>query len=321
MLDVFFTVDVEIWCDGWHNIDEKFPSAFRKYITGDTLAGAYGVPYTLKVLSDHGLHGVFFVEPLFSARFGGQSLADIVGPILETNGPEVQLHLHTEWVDEARAPLLDTVRGKRQHLRYFSRAEQTRLVGAGADLLRQAGAVDINAFRAGSFAFNRDTLSALRAHEIGFDSSYNASHFGLDSGVMPGATVVEPIQCDGVFEYPMTVFDDGTRALRHAQLTSCSFGEMTGLLWQALERERRAFVILSHGSELLNPAKTRHDPIVLKRFHKLCGFLAKHPDCFRVRGFRDLAPQIASQQPAPLDSPIWKTGVRMLEQAYRRTYR
>jgi len=37
MLDVFFTVDVEVWCDGWNNIDERFPSAFRKYIFGPTV--------------------------------------------------------------------------------------------------------------------------------------------------------------------------------------------------------------------------------------------------------------------------------------------
>ena len=27
-LKVFFTVDVEIWCDGWHDLDTKFKSAF-----------------------------------------------------------------------------------------------------------------------------------------------------------------------------------------------------------------------------------------------------------------------------------------------------
>jgi hypothetical protein len=32
MLDVFFTVDVEIWCDGWRNLDARFPDAFRRYV-------------------------------------------------------------------------------------------------------------------------------------------------------------------------------------------------------------------------------------------------------------------------------------------------
>ena len=29
MLNVFFTIDVEIWCNGWHNIDAKFANALK----------------------------------------------------------------------------------------------------------------------------------------------------------------------------------------------------------------------------------------------------------------------------------------------------
>lgn len=319
MLDVFFTVDVEIWCDGWHDIDQKFPGSFRQYIYGPTLKGDFGLPYQLKVLNDHGLAGVFFVEPLFSSRFGEQALAEIVGLIRES-GQEVQLHLHTEWVDESRVPLLEDAHTKRQHLRYFTLEEQTTLIARGAELLRKAGANDINAFRAGSFAFNRDTLSALSANSIPFDSSYNASLFGLDSGVMPGVTVVEPVECGNIYEYPMTVFNDGTSALRHAQLTACSFQEMEGLLWQAIKSGRSSFVILSHGSELLNQAKNRQDDVVVKRLQKLCAFLDKNRDVFRMCGFHGLKPKLTQQQPAPLSSPIWKTGARILEQVYRRKF-
>lgn len=319
MLDVFFTIDVEVWCDGWNNIDGKFPGAFRKYIYGPTSKGAFGLPYQLDVLKQHGLTGVCFIEPLFSTRFGEQPLAEIVGLVREYE-QEAQLHLHTEWVDESRVPLLAGVHSKRQHLRYFSKEEQTILVAKGAELLNRAGARDINAFRAGSFGFNRDTLAALAANGIAFDSSYNASLFGPDSGVMPGVTVVEPVECDGVYEYPMTVFKDGTGSLRHTQLTSCSYREIEGLLWQALESGRSAFVILSHGSELLNQAKDRPDDVAVKRFQKLCSFFDKNRDSFRVRGFQGLEPQITHRQPEPLASPVWKTGARMLEQAYRRKF-
>lgn len=319
MLDVFFTVDVEIWCDGWLGIDDKFPSAFRKYIYGTTEKGNYGLPYQLEVLKHHGLTGVFFVEPLFSTRFGRQPLAEIVG-LLRENAQEVQLHLHTEWVDEARQPLLENAYAKRQHLRYFSAEEQSTLVAAGASLLKGAGADHVNAFRAGSFAMNADTLHALAANKIAFDSSYNASLFGADSGVMPGVTVVEPIECQGVYEYPMTVFKDGSGHLRHVQLTACTSREIEGLLWQALEKGRSSFVTLSHSFELLNQLKDRPDDIVVKRFQKLCAFLDKHRDVFRVRGFQGLDPKTQSEQPAPLDSPIWKTGLRTIEQLYRRKF-
>ena len=112
MLDVFFSVDVEIWCDGWDNLDEKFPDAFRRYVYGQTARGNFGLPYTVQVLREHGLKGVFFVEPLFSTRFGSQPLEEIVGLIRE-GGQEIQLHLHPEWVDESVEPLLENINGKR----------------------------------------------------------------------------------------------------------------------------------------------------------------------------------------------------------------
>lgn len=319
MLDVFLTVDVELWCDGWDDIDAKFPGAFRQYIHAVTPTGSYGLPYQLGVLKDHGLTGVFFVEPLFSARFGLPPLTEIVG-LVRDGGQEVQLHIHTEWVDEALQPLLPGVQGKRQHMRHFSLEEQTRLVSHGAKLIEQAAGGMVTSFRAGSFGFNRDTLGALAANGIAFDSSYNATMMGWDSGVMPGVRLVDTIICDGVCEVPMTVFRDGTRTLRHAQLAACSHREMEGLLWQALETGRNSFVILSHSAELLNEARTRADPVVIDRFHKLCTFLDRNRDSFRTRGFAGQRPRLTDSQPQPLVSPLWKTGARMLEQARRRRY-
>jgi len=319
MLDVFFTVDVEIWCDGWKHLDERFPDAFRKYIYGPTPKGDYGLPFQIKLLNSHGLTGVFFVEPLFATRFGSAPLAEILG-LLRDGKQDIELHLHSEWVDESREPLLDKIHEKRQHLRYFSLAEQSKLIAIAADLIRKNGGGDIEAFRAGSFAFNKDTLGALAENGIPFDSSYNASQFGLSSGVMPGVTLVEPIKCEGVIEYPMTVFKTGRGSLRHAQLTACSFGEIEALLWKSLESRRSSFVMLFHNFELLNRAKDRADDVVVSRFRKLCSFLDKNRDSFRVRGFRDLQPRFVQSQPDPLSIPAWLTGVRMLEQGYRKRY-
>jgi len=319
MLNVFFTVDVEIWCDGWNDLDSKFSEAFQRYVYGPTPQGNYGLPATLDLLQAHGLKGVFFVEPLFATRFGQQPLADIIGLLREAT-QDIELHLHTEWVDESITPLLSEIKGKRQHLRYFSLAEQRILIQAGERLLQQAGSDAIHAFRAGSFGFNRDTLVALRENKIFFDSSYNATAFGLDSGVSPGITVVDTLHCEDVSEYPMTVFNDGTGTLRHAQLTACSSNELEGLLWQALEAGRQSFVILSHNFELLNQAKTRPDTVVVDRLRKLCAFLDRNRDSFRTCGFKGQIPQPEQSQPPPLTSPVWRTAHRMAEQVYRRRY-
>ncbi len=320
MLDVFFTVDVEIWCDGWTDLDAKFPAAFRKYVYGPTARGDFGMTYQADVLRDHGMTGVFFVEPLFTGRFGSAPLAEIVGLLNERN-QEIQLHLHTEWVDEWKEPLLPDCTSKRQYVRHFTQQEQQTLIAAGQRLIERAGSTAPCAFRAGGFGFDVRTLSALRQVGIRFDSSYNARIFGPDSGLLPGEIVVEPVEHDEVIEYPVTVFADGSGTLRPAQLTACSFAEIEGLLWQALESGRCALVILSHNFELLNWRKDGADRFVLERFRKLISFLDRHRDCFAVRGFRDLQPRTASVQPAPLKSPLWKTGVRTVEQLLRKAQR
>ncbi len=319
MLDVFLTVDVEIWCDGWENLDAKFPDAFRRYVYGQTPHGDYGLPYQTRALRDHGLRGVFFVEPLFATRFGTDPLEEIVG-LLKQADQEIQLHLHTEWADEAEPKLLSSIDRKVQFLHMLSMEDQAHLIGLGAALLRDAGGGSIRAFRAGSFGFNRASLTALRNNGIEFDSSYNASTSGPQSGVLPGTVVTDSCLVDGVYEYPMTVFSDGTSALRHVQLTACSSREIERLMWRALETERRSFVLLSHNFELLNAKRNSVDPVVVDRFEKLCSFLDKNRDCFRVSGFSDLNAVYADAQPPPLSSPLWTTAARMVEQLSRRRY-
>lgn len=318
MLNVYITVDVEVWCDGWKNIDAKFPMCFKQYILGETAFGSYGVAFQAKLLSEHGLRGTFFVEPLFSLRFGRQWLDEAVSHVLQYD-QDVQLHLHTEWIDEAREPPIPVDRGKRQFMRMFNEAEQELLLRLGSSLLTGSGASRPVCFRAGSFGFNHETLSALERVGIPMDASYNASFLGPSSGVAPGQILSDSLMIGGIREFPMTVFADGTGRLRHAQITACSWREMESLLWQALECDQRAFVILCHGSELLNRIRTRPDAIAVSRFEKLCRFLEQNADCFRTQTFdRDLPALHKSRQPVPLKSSIWRTGTRVMEQIWRR---
>lgn len=69
-------------------------------ITGRTTAGDYGIGWQMDRLEAHGLKGAFFVDPMPAPVHGQQIVADIVGPIL-SRGHEVQLHIHTEWLDFA----------------------------------------------------------------------------------------------------------------------------------------------------------------------------------------------------------------------------
>lgn len=319
MLDLYFTVDVEVWCNSWRNLDRKFPQAFQRYVYGHCPEGDFGLPYQLRLLSDYGLKGVFFVEPLFATRFGDEPLGEIVG-LIKQAGHEVQLHLHTEWVDEACSPLLDegAATRKRKYLREFSVDQQTRLIEVGRTMLRRVGGGDACAFRAGGFGFNADTLVALTRNGIPYDASYNGHQFGRRSGVAEGRMLLDVTQIGAVQEIPMTVFRDGLGRLRHAQLGACSQSEIEALLWQAVESERQSFVILSHNFELLRRSKRRADHVVIERFGWLCSFLDKHRDVFRVRGFRDGEIRAARSQPGLLTTSLPMTMGRLAEQVSRR---
>lgn len=319
-MNVFFTVDVEVWCDHWETIDDEFPDAFRRYIYGPGESRDSALPFQLKVLNDYGLRGVFFTEAMFALRFGRAPLEEVVGLISDA-GQEVQLHLHTEWVDEAIEPPLENVRQKRQFLRDFTLAEQGILVKTGLRLLADAGAQGVNAFRAGSFGFNRDTLTALAENNVKFDSSYNPTLFGHDSDVSAdGKVLYQPVYVNDVAEYPMTVFQDRPGHFRHAQLGACSFKELSSMLFQAAEAEWNSFVILSHNFETLNASRSRSDPIVVRRFQELCQLLSRHQDIFQTQGFRDLQPTVVARQPRPLKSNVVRTAQRMIEQARRKSY-
>lgn len=314
MLEVYFTIDVEIWCDGWHDLDARFPDAFERYVYGEGRRG--GLPLHLRILNDHGVRSTCFVEPLFAGRFGMAPLQEIVGMILAA-GHEVQLHLHPEWVDECREPLLPGPRAKRQHLRQYSASEQAELIGIGARWLEAAGAPRPTAFRAGSFAFNADTLAALEHNGIPIDSSYNASLFGQTSGLSPGRPLLASERFGAVVEIPMTVFHDGL-GLRHAQLTACSASELENLLCMAAEQAHGHFMLLSHNFELMTPDKRNVDRVVVRRLERVAALLTRHRDLFRVRGMGGPAPCLPERAIRPLRSPLWRTGHRVLEQAWRR---
>ena len=129
-MNVYLTFDVEIWCDGWDNLDGRFASSFQRYVYGRSSKGDYALPKTLEILDRYGLKGVFFVEPLFAARFGVEHLATIV-QLIRAGRHDIQLHLHPEWTDEIRPLPFPGASKKRQHMSYYSCEEQTALITLG----------------------------------------------------------------------------------------------------------------------------------------------------------------------------------------------
>ena len=315
-MNVHLTFDIEVWCNGWNNLDGNFPAAFERYVYGRSAKGEYALPRTLEVLAQHGLKGVFFVEPLFAARFGIRYLKIIVD-LIKAGGHDIELHLHPEWTDEIRPLLFAGATRKRQHLSYYTLEEQTALIRRGIELMAEAGCPRLHAFRSGSFACNADTFAALRECGIAVDSSLNEIYPDSGADLRGKLDLTQPKVVDGLTLLPMTLFRDGTGRLRPAQVGACSAAELRAALDAAHAAGQGHFVLLSHNFEMLKQAGSEPDPIVARRFEALCRYLAQNQDRFEV-AVLDTTPRVAPTAPPLPRVPLHATLQRHGEQLLRR---
>jgi peptidoglycan/xylan/chitin deacetylase (PgdA/CDA1 family) len=317
-VDVLITVDTEVWprTNGWRQTGLR--DDLDRDIEGVTKRASYGVGYQMDVLDRYGLKGVFMVEGLFACFTGPAPLKDLVGRI-QKRGHEVQLHIHPEWLDWMPEPLIPERRGR--NVADFPEDEQFLLIGKALANLREAGARDICAFRAGNYGANRATLRALARLGIRYDSSYNFCYLGRDCSIDFPEPMLQPAEIDGVCEVPISFFSDFPGHHRHVQLCACSHRELRRALLQAHELGWRTFVIVSHSFELLRRSarETTPDPVVVRRFDQLCRFLAENRDRFRTAGFHDLALEPGAFKASRIPtSPMPLTAMRMGEQLARR---
>jgi peptidoglycan/xylan/chitin deacetylase (PgdA/CDA1 family) len=314
-VNVYLTFDVEIWCDGWKDLDTKFSRSFQRYIYGHSAQGDYALPKTLETLARHQLSAVFFVEPLFAGRFGIEHLAIIVD-LIRSGGHDIQLHLHPEWSDEIRPLPFPGAARKRQHLAYYTLEEQVALVRLGLSLMEQVGCSGLTTFRAGSFACNADTYRALHQCGIPFDSSLDEVFEVSGADLRGRLDFTRPQEFEGVSILPISIFRDGMGRMRHAQIGACSFPELREALEAAYRTGIGDFTLLSHNFEMLKPGTSKPDTIVVRRFESLCAYLASDPARFRVGAIK--APTI-DHVPRPTPSvSVFATLRRHAEQLMRR---
>jgi peptidoglycan/xylan/chitin deacetylase (PgdA/CDA1 family) len=320
MLNVFITVDTEVWPRHADRREAGLTLDIERDIYGITELGEFGVRYQMDVLEAHGLKGVFFVEALFASAGGFEQLTRLV-QLIQNRGHEVQLHLHTEWLAWLDPSPLPGRTG--QNLKNFSLEEQTSLIALGIANLQKCGAKNICAFRAGNYGANLDTLRALARNGIRYDTSHNTCYLDSACDMREAGPLVQPKTIHDVREFPITFFQDWPGHYRHAQLCACSAHEMQHALQQAWKSGWQSFVLVSHSFELIrrpmdHPAHP--DNIVIQRFEKLCSFLASNRDKFQTVGFCDMNDSEISQATTfkPLRSAMHRTARRVGEQFMRR---
>ena len=325
IVHVFFTVDTEFHPTDGKWSEQSLAHEVRRDIDGITSEGEFGTFFQADLLNAHGLKGVFFVEALSSYAAGMETLKRVTGRLRE-GGHEVGLHLHPEWL--RRGSLSSILEGRQGGMmRVFSEDDQATLIGLCIDQLHRCGVETVHSFRAGGYAANLDTLTALARNRVPFDSSYNVCWSGITCDIRTEEPMLQPRQIRGVYEFPVSFFQDWPGHYRHAELCACSSQELEFALFDAWKKGWCSFVIVSHSFELIkgrdennDNSPYRADRTVIRRFRRLCEFLANHRDKFQTSTFEAFDLQSIPSQPynQPLSGFFPNTVWRFAEQAWRR---
>jgi hypothetical protein len=265
-----------------------------------------GVGYQLERLAAHGLKACFFVDPMPALLYGIEPIRRMVEPILAA-GQEVQLHLHPSWADVANPVFELTGLGPKRQL---------DLIRTARELLIEAGAPPPIAFRSGSYAADLATLEGLATLGIRFDSSHNGSHHPDPSDLPLDPRRIAPALLEGLVEIPITQIEQRRGHLRHLQICAVSFDELRAALRHAADRSHPVVNIVGHSFELAARGGRRANPLLVRRFEKLCGFLAANRERLPTAFFTDLGDVALDAEALPLRSGALRTAARMAEQAW-----
>lgn len=281
MTSLYFTIDTE-YSPGFFRKFGKAARAenFACSISGETRNGAAGIFYEMDVLERHGLKAVFFVDPMPALVWGTEALADVVQPIM-ARGHDVQLHLHSEWLEfvGAASPLPGRTG---RDIKDFTFDEQCVLLDYARGILIAAGAPAPVAFRAGNYGANDDTLRALAAVGMHYDTSYCPGITGSNCAITLDPDKHNPTEHCGIVEVPIGCIEGPRGSLRHFQLTALAVTEIIAALRHAARQGQSCMTLVSHSFEMLSRDRLKINRIVRRRFERVCTALERMPDVLTV---------------------------------------
>jgi hypothetical protein len=313
MAKVLLTVDTELSAL-LHQRGFSPRANFESSILGRTEAGDYGIIWQMEQLNARGLTGVYFIDPMPALVYGIDVIRDIVALVLQ-HGHEVQLHCHTEWLEWAEKSPVAGRTGR--NIGDFSLEDQMVLLALARDLLEEAGSPALTAFRAGNFGANDDTLRALAAIGLSWDSSFNSAWMGNPCAIALSADEGGPILKHGIAEIPVSGIQDRPGGFRPAQICALSSREMRDALEHAAGQGDSNFVIVTHSFEMLSRNRARPNRLVMARFEAICDAIARNGN-LATASFADLdvtKVKEAGNRAFRLGSSLPRTAWRMAEQA------
>jgi len=262
-----------------------FPGPLDGRVYGVQDGRAYGITLIMDLLEKHGMRGTFFVNAYLDSWYPEAEVLAMVQGIVQ-RGHDVQFHAHAEFRCFRQCAPED------MDCRFRCSREAGRVAGTSLEnqvkVLRE-GALNIErwsgrypvAFRGGALQADVTTLQALKALDIGIDSSLSGPGHPL-AAVLP---VNQLGEYAGVLEVPLLAYGENlllTRRTRFLDQESSILAEQRVLLDQAAEMGVGAVPLLMHSFSFCDPAVACPIPANVERFEGLLEYISGHPDRFQL---------------------------------------
>lgn len=253
MLSVLVTVDTESYARGHPD-----PQIWGRTADGEE----FGIRRIMDTLERHDARGTFYVNVYEAGRHGERALREVIRAIHE-RGHDVELHTHPrDLFGNDKMSRVDVVR-------------QREILAWGKEFIERETGQPVLAHRAGAFAANLDTITALRELGIPVDASLSPAWWECRL-----AREVEspnrPFMLNGVLELPATQYIQaslGSRLFfRMVDIEACSLRELKSIVRQALAQGVSSINLLMHSHSFVRDG--RGDRRLLLRLDRFLAFLA-----------------------------------------------
>jgi glycosyltransferase involved in cell wall biosynthesis/SAM-dependent methyltransferase len=236
----------------------------------------YGIPRICRILNEYGIKGNFLIDFAACLLYGDNAVREVADFLL-SQGHEVHVHLHSEWV--VRKWMLSNVAwaGGPVGMEMLDEALNQSLLQFAAFKYRSLVRQDPVMFRAGGYRFNAATVTA--AHNLGFKacSNFNSErHAAIWDSKEPAIVNNEPFRWqNGLIELPV---DLSPEPLNH------DWEKYQGSFARVLSRKTiKTFNLTMHSWTLLTRGTGEHftgfSPAHEVRLREICEHLKEnsHP--------------------------------------------
>ena len=256
-LHVLITIDTESFSTGHPD----------QHIWGRVAGGGeYGIRLIMDMLEKHAARGTFYLNVYEAERHGDEAIRAVITE-LHGRGHDVQLHTHPR--DKFGIDKLTRADVPRQ---------QEILAWGKAFIETQTG-VEVLAHRAGAFAANLNTITALGNVGIKVDASLSPAWFESHLA-REVVSYNRPFVLHNVLELPVTYYVQGRIGQREykrlVDIEACSLRELKSIVRQALKAKVSTLNFLMHSHTFV-----RHGSVnaaLVKRFEAVLDYLSTHPE-------------------------------------------